>query len=217
MNKVTQASPFHRRANLLKEMEDLSQKNVTCQHCPGTCCTFVGNTMQMTVLETLDLYLYLKKNSLWDENLKKRLHECIAEFRLHIRPSTGRGVYMRKSYTCPFFGHQSLGCPLPGEVKPYGCLGFNATQVQEESGKSCRSNLDNLKKREELFSAEEKLNDLLQEQLALPWSKESIPVALLELDQLLSKLSDPQSKTSFLEGLMQESLSSLNIKDSSYD
>lgn len=185
-----------RRQNLIQEMNELEKANITCRNCPGTCCTFVGNSMQPTVLEAIDLYLHLKDENMWNDDLIKKLEDCIRDFRLHIRPSTGRGVYMRKSYTCPFFGHQSLGCPISPEAKPYGCLGFNATEKEEESGKSCSSNLEALKEREEIFHysfsfedktftlGEEELSLALQEALGLPWHKESIPVALLDLDRV---------------------------------
>jgi hypothetical protein len=187
---------YKRRQNLIREMNQLEKAEVTCRNCPGTCCTFVGNSMQPTVLEAIDLYLYLKENNIWNDELVKKLEGCIEDFRLHIRPSTGRGVYMRKSYTCPFFGHQSLGCPIPPEAKPYGCLGFNASEREEDSGKSCSSNLSVLKEREGLYKmrfhsegeevelSEEEISKLLQESLGLPWHKESIPVALLDLDRV---------------------------------
>ncbi len=188
------ASRRGRRQNLLEHMDNLEKAEISCRHCPGTCCTFMGNTMQVTVLEAIDLYYDLVTKGQWDQVLVQRLKDCIREFRLDITPSTGRGVYMRKSYTCPFFGHQSLGCPIDPQVKPYGCLGFNASETREESGKSCYSDRKLLEERELLFEDEgnEEARALYwQERLKLPWKKESIPIALLELDQALRKLERP--------------------------
>lgn len=201
-------SAAKRRHNLIQEMDKLEKRDVSCKSCPGTCCTFIGNSMQPSVVEAIDLYLYLQENDLWNDELEARLEKCIKDFRLHIRPSTGRGVYMRKSYTCPFFGHQSLGCPIPPQVKPYGCLGFNASEKEEDSGKSCSSNLDALKLREELYQfkanlsqsekvkaetsevskiSEDTFSKALQETLGLAWHKESIPVALMDLHKVWPK------------------------------
>lgn len=181
---------YSRRKELIDSMDSLESQNVSCRHCPGTCCTFVSNSMQMTVIETLDLYFYLREEGLWNQELEGRLEKTITDFRLHVRPSTGAGQLMRKTYTCPFFGHKNLGCPLPKEVKPYGCLGFNPTEVQEESGKSCKSDFELLQKREEgtrdssnFDLNEEQLNLQWQKRLKLAWSKECIPIALLEVHQ----------------------------------
>jgi hypothetical protein len=182
-----------RRSLLIKAMDDLESEEVHCQNCPGTCCTFFGNSMQMTLSETWDLYDYLVDEGQWTQELKAKLEKCVSDFRLLNRPSTGGGQLMRKTYTCPFFTETALGCPLPKTVKPYGCLGFNPKLKNEESGKSCGANQEILEQREESFNQfnqEEQLNLELKEILSIPWDKESIPVALLELDRRLSHITE---------------------------
>ncbi|MBK23200.1 MAG: hypothetical protein CME70_04265 [Halobacteriovorax sp.] len=138
--------------------------------------------MQMTPLETQDLYEYLNENSLWTEALVQRLNENIVEFRLDKEISTGRNTSFRRSYTCPFFKHESLGCPIPPEVKPYGCLAFNAISSGVSDGENCKSDLDLLSKRES--EDEDKLNKELTSLYGLYWEKLPIPMALLEWDKL---------------------------------
>lgn len=181
-------SQFKRRKELLETMNSLESKKVDCHQCPGTCCTFISNSMQMTVVEAVDLYLYLTEENLWDGELEEKLQKCVKDFRLDVRPTTGGGQFLRKSYTCPFFGHTQFGCPLPREIKPYGCLGFNPSKENELEGKSCHSDNDLLLKRENSLAEEERLNHEWQQKLKLPWEKENIPLALLDLHKAFGNL-----------------------------
>lgn len=170
---------YERREILLKQMESLDHQGKNCSTCSGKCCTFQGNSMQITPLETLDLYLYLQESNLWNEELEERLKSNNHEFRLNHRPMTGGGGLMRKTYTCPFFLFQSFGCPIPGEYKPYGCLGFNPREEGVINGEACGSNHALLEARES--QAEEELNLEVKKSLDLYWEKEPIGIALLEL------------------------------------
>lgn len=173
--------PALRRAPILNSMNDLGAKEISCLGCSGPCCTFLKNSMQVTSLEAVDIYVYLDELGLWNEELENRLKACISEFRLNIRPSTGSGQLMRKTYTCPFFLHQELGCSLDPSIKPYGCLGFNPTEKGEIEGRSCRSNIPVLEVREEIDSQETQKSQKISEILQLPWEKETIPQALLDV------------------------------------
>lgn len=169
---------MNRRKTLLEAMNGLEENNISCRNCTGKCCTFHANSMRMTALETEDLYQYLKINSLWTKELVEKLKTCIKEYRLDIDIPTKAGTSFRRTYTCPFFKHESLGCPLPPEVKPYGCLAFNAKGEAVEDGENCSSDLNLLKERE---SKEEELeNSKLKEAYGYYWDKLPIPMALLE-------------------------------------
>lgn len=167
-----------RRKLLLERMDQLSSTQITCADCTGKCCTFQANSMQMTALETEDLYSYLIENNQWNDELVERLQNCIKEYRLDNEISTGGTTSFRRTYTCPFFKHKSLGCPLPPEVKPYGCLAFNALSSGVKDGENCKSDLDLLKDRES--QEEEAENQKLKEEKAYSWDKLPIPMALLE-------------------------------------
>ena len=117
----------------------------------------------VTPWETQDVMGFLTTNNLLTSELKIRLLETVRKFRLD-GPILGNGrrSYLRRTYDCPFFASKSLGCTLPKEVKPYGCLGFNATLPNESEGKSCTSNQAVLLKRDELAP------DVSGEKLPLP-------------------------------------------------
>jgi Fe-S-cluster containining protein len=191
-----------RRAGLLEAMEKLKERSVGCSSCPGTCCTFVANSMQITPLEAIDLYSFLQNKNLLNDELWTRLEENIKEFRLLSGPHVGAGRAFRRTYTCPFFAGKSLGCTISPESKPYGCLAFNPAKKLELSGKSCKSDMSELEKRENSMEplentplpiegleladkykgrGEIEINSLLRDDLKIGWVKESIPVALLDL------------------------------------
>jgi hypothetical protein len=173
---------MNRRKLLLEAMTGLENKNITCRDCTGKCCTFNANSMRMTALETEDLYNYLISNSLWTDALKEKLKACIVEYRLDVEIPTKGGTSFRRTYTCPFFKQESFGCPLPPEVKPYGCLAFNAIGSGVKDGENCASDLDLLKDRES--SQEESENSELKEKHGYYWDKLPIPMALLERDKI---------------------------------
>lgn len=172
-------------------MESLEKGQISCQGCSGLCCTFMKNSMQMSIVEGVDLYSFLLATRGWGEELESSLNECIREFRLNNRPSTGGTQLMRKTYTCPFFLQKELGCSIDPRYKPYGCLGFNPTTPQSKEGEGCESNTTLLKEREENPFQEEELNQKLKELLGLPWEKETIPQGLLDLHQAIKNLASP--------------------------
>ncbi len=186
---LIKSNSYSRRQVLIETMNGLETEEITCANCPGHCCTFVGNSMQMTTVEALDLYFYLADNDLWNEELEEKLKENIKEFRLDHRPSIGGGHFMRKTYTCPFFLFQSKGCPIPPQFKPYGCLGFNPSQQKELEGKSCSSSQVLLEAREEAVKDEERECKNIRESLHLAWDKETIPSALLDIRKAILALS----------------------------
>lgn len=172
-----------RRKIILDQMNSLNAKGINCFNCPGHCCTSVANSMQTTPLETQDVLDYLRQTQRWTEELKLKLNTNVDKFRLDSIPGNGRRNYLRKTYDCPFFEGKSLGCSIPQEVKPYGCLGFNPTEPHESEGKSCGSDQNLLKEREKSLSNESQLNIDLKTKHALWWDKLPLPLALLEAER----------------------------------
>ncbi len=167
-------------------MEELEGKTIHCFTCPGTCCTFQANSMQITPIEALEILSSLNSDQ-WNEeekeSFKKRMMENITTHRLNVEIYTGKkhSADLRKTYTCPFFMNGSKGCGLSRGSKPYGCLGFNP-RAFEDNGKSCSSNTDILEKREDLFATKEvTANQKLRDELKMYWIKQSIPQALLDV------------------------------------
>lgn len=169
---------MNRRELLIDHMNMLESKGMGCIGCPGTCCTFEANSMLLTPLEAYELMSYLKLNKLDTAELKSKLESTVTTYRLE--PKFGRS-YLRKTYTCPFFGHMELGCPLPREVKPYGCLAFDSHHVELKASEHCYSETEILEKRDALHPEEKQLNDDLKAKFNLVWEKSPIPNALLEL------------------------------------
>ena len=180
-SKLINSSEF-RRSVILKEMAELDKKKTNCFDCSGPCCTYQKNSMRVTVIEAIDLYRHLKNNNQWSDSLVERLKSNIKEFRLDSHLMLGTRNTFRRTYTCPFFKHESLGCPIPTDKKPYGCLAFNPTHVDSKEGVGCESNQQTLLHRENLYSNELVDNRELKKLLNLTWDKESIPVALLDID-----------------------------------
>jgi hypothetical protein len=163
---------YERRKILIDEMKKLEQANITCSKCAGHCCTYEKNSMMVTPLEAQDIFSYLKENNRLNHELHQKLSTCIQDFRLnHPMPGNGKRSFMRRTYTCPFFKDQHLGCSLPVEIKPYGCLGFNPTTSGEVLGKDCNSNQKLLIERESFGMSS--------------GEKKSIPVALMDLWETL--------------------------------
>ncbi len=175
--------PSERRQILLHEMQRLAAEDKHCAACPGHCCTAIANSMQTTPLETEDVLTFLRESGRWTEELKTQLRATVTKFRLDQIPGNGKKNFLRRTYDCPFFAGQSLGCTLPREVKPYGCLGFNPSTPGEREGKSCSSDQNLLLKREISSPDEEQQNLELRQQHGLWWDKLPLPWALLERDQ----------------------------------
>lgn len=171
----------NRREILINRMNDLESQGMGCVGCSGKCCTYEANSMLITPLEAMELIKYLKENQLMSHDLKHRLKEARVKYRLEPRPLVGKRSYLRKTYTCPFFNHRELGCPLPREIKPYGCLAFDSHHEILKASEHCYSETDLLARRDEQHPEEAALNDELRSQYQLFWEKSPIPNALLEL------------------------------------
>lgn len=161
-------------------MEELESKGMGCLGCSGTCCTYEANSMLITPLEALELFDYLKKNQLLNQDLKLKLEANIKTYRLEPKFENSRRSYLRKTYTCPFFNHQELGCPLPREIKPYGCLAFDSHHEELKAGQHCFSEVEILKEREKNHPEEKLRNEEIRKELNLSWEKAPIPNAILE-------------------------------------
>jgi hypothetical protein len=172
-------TPKDRRHILIQEMEKLELQGKSCVGCEGTCCTYEANSMMVTPLEAKDLFDYLSSQSMLSNELKAKLEFTVKNYRLDQAIGTGKRTLLRRTYTCPFFNHQELGCPLPREVKPYGCLGFNSRHETFKKGEHCYSDKDLLEKRGQEFDEATENQKLIRER-KLSWEKVPLPVALLD-------------------------------------
>lgn len=132
--------------------------------------------MMVTPLEALELASYLRRNNWMDETLRTRLSETVKTYRLDHAPGNGKRSYLRKTYTCTFFGFKELGCPLPREVKPYGCLAFNTHDKEKKADANCYSDVSLLEK----LVFDEK-NEALKKKYGIFWDKSPLPSALLDI------------------------------------
>lgn len=173
-------TPFERRKILIARMQELESSGFDCRGCQGTCCTYEANSMMVTPVEAVELVDYLKSCELFNDELKARLQETVAKFRLDQSLGNGKKTFLRRTYTCPFFNHGEHGCPLPREVKPYGCLAFNAHHGELKAGEHCFSEKEIMEKREEASGDEMKLNEELKLKYKLYWDKTPLPIALLD-------------------------------------
>lgn len=180
---------MNRRELLINKMNVLESQGMGCVGCPGTCCTYEANSMLITPLETKELVDYLIKEKLLTNELKLKLESCVSQYRLEPKFTNSKRSYLRKTYTCPFFNHQELGCPFPREVKPYGCLAFDSHHVELKASEHCYSETDILEKRELLHPEEKEMNQQLIREFNLQWEKSPIPNALIEFWEK-SNLSD---------------------------
>ena len=159
-----------RRSLLLAEMDRLNTLGINCQGCSGKCCTSLHNSMQITESEAQDILHFLIPSGQTLEAIRTLCQENITNYRLNAPlPGNGKKNFLRRTYTCPFFKHQELGCALAKEVRPYGCLGFNRQSMHQGEGMDCHSDQMLLSKQQEGHNSE-KME-----------AKSPIPVALLEL------------------------------------
>lgn len=149
-----------------------------CLGCPGTCCTFEANSMLLTPLEAYEIFTFLKSEGLLTQDLKTKLENTVATYRLEPKFPNTRS-YLRKTYTCAFFGHVELGCPLPREIKPYGCLAFDSHHKELKATEHCFSEKELLEKREALHPEEKEMNQRIKEEHKVFWEKSPIPNAIL--------------------------------------
>lgn len=164
------------RQGLIEEMNRVEAEGISCKGCSGTCCTYEANSMMVTPLEALELMNYLVNSSMKDDTLRSKFEETVRTYRLDHAPGNGKRSYLRKTYTCTFFGFKELGCPLPREVKPYGCLAFNTHHKDEKANHHCYSDKELLEK----LVFEEKNADL-KAKYNIYWDKSPLPSALLDL------------------------------------
>ncbi len=130
----------------------------------------------VTPLEAMELLSYLKKSGMHDDSLRSKLEETVRTYRLDHAPGNGKRSYLRKTYTCSFFGFKELGCPLPREVKPYGCLAFNTHHKELKADENCFSDKKLL---EEIKDEEE--NQAMKNAFGITWDKSPLPSALLSI------------------------------------
>ncbi|HXH75016.1 MAG TPA: hypothetical protein VNJ08_08625 [Bacteriovoracaceae bacterium] len=169
-----------RRKELIQRMEELEGQGLGCSGCQGNCCTYEANSMMVTPLEALELQQYLRKENALTPEFKEKCLETVKKFRLD-QGGNGRRSFIRRTYTCPFFNHKELGCPLPREVKPYGCLAFNAHDAELKAGEHCFSEKELLLKRDQDHVWEERKNQSLRIKFKLNWEKSPLPLALLDI------------------------------------
>ncbi len=136
--------------------------------------------MMVTPIEAVELMDYLRAENLLNDELKNKMNETVSKYRLDHPAGNGRKSYLRRTYTCPFFNHGELGCPLPREVKPYGCLAFNSHHESLKADENCFSDIELLKKHDHETS-DDALNEKLRMRHSLYWEKTPLPLALLDL------------------------------------
>ncbi len=135
--------------------------------------------MLLTPLEAKELFDYLKNSGQFTQDLRQKLENTIKQYRLEPKYSNERKSFLRKTYTCPFFGHKELGCPLPREIKPYGCLAFDSHHAELKNSEYCYSETELLERREKAHPEEISLNEQLRNKFQIIWEKAPIPNALL--------------------------------------
>jgi Fe-S-cluster containining protein len=178
------SSNTERRELLVNSMKSLKSDGVNCQSCTGLCCTFVSNSMQTDPIQTLELYIYLQNENMWNDQLVEELGEVVKNNRLDYEISTGARSSFRRTYTCPFYNKGPKGCSISPESKPYGCLAFNAKAKDTKEGENCSLNTEFLIERDNKYSQiEQAANDSLKKLFGLDWDKLPMPVALLNLHQ----------------------------------
>lgn len=188
LNQFVNLSSSSRRQSILNEMTTLMSKGISCHQCSGPCCTYKSNSMQITVLEAVDIIQFLNSENRINADLVLQLEENIAQFRLSQWLGTGK-TNLRKTYTCPFFENTIKGCSISRNSKPIGCLAFNPVEPNITDGGSCKSNLSLLLAREsEFHSSETEINTKLKLSLNLYWAKAPIPVAIIDVLNALEKL-----------------------------
>ncbi len=168
------------RDALLEKIESNNKEEKNCEICPGFCCTYTSNSMQITPLEAFEIYQSLGKI---DEELREKLLKCIVDFRLDKEIFISRYKSVRRTYTCPFFQHKNVGCSLPFEVKPYGCLAFNPLEKKVSTEGHCASDKASLEKVDEISFCK---NEELKKKYQINWEKRPIPLALLDVEKVLS-------------------------------
>ena len=172
-------SKYDRRKPLLESMKSDDEKGFNCHSCKAPCCTYTSNSMMVSKVEALDLFEFAKNL----ENLKDRCLETIKRFRLD-KEFPGLNKTLRRTYTCPFFKGESLGCEIAFENKPYGCLGFNPNKENQIEGGDCTS-------RTNILETSDSLSEDLNSKIDFNWQKKTIPEAMIFL---LEKFADTKKQ-----------------------
>ena len=183
-------SPRQKRALLIEKMDQLEQTGFGCEKCQGGwCCTFEYNSMRVSPLEAIDIYLALVEENKWNDELIHHLQHTQTKYRLDKEIFLGRGNTLRRTYTCPFFTEKAQGCSLSRAHKPYGCLAFNAQKSEVTDAGFCGSDQVLLEK-QVVANQDDQINQLLKTYLTLDFDKKDIPSALLEINNQLINLSN---------------------------
>ena len=171
-----------RRESINSAMSELIQQGKDCNSCVGHCCTFEHNSMQVSPLEALDVYVYLDEQARLSPELVSRLESFVDHFRLDKDLISQGSKNLRRYYTCPFYQEHSLGCSLDRDSKPYGCLAFNPESQNVSEVGFCSSNQSALEKQNLKFDkSEAKMNELLRSDFGIYWERMNLPNALLYL------------------------------------
>lgn len=154
--------------------------------CIGHCCTFEHNSMQVSPLEALDAYQYLKEEGRLGQELEQSLEECVKSYRLDKEMITKGPNTLRRYYTCPFYKQEALGCTLDRDSKPYGCLAFNPLEKNVTEPGHCSSHQIELENQNQQYrDAENLANSFLATEFNIYWNKMNLPNALLYLIKTL--------------------------------
>ena len=182
-------------------MFSLNNIGKDCRSCSGVCCTAIANSMQIDLVQGLDLYLYLLRKNRFQKNL---LEKNIAENQIKIISVGKKGKQLRKRYTCPFYSGESLGCTISINSKPYGCLAFNPIGEGVRDGENCRSYQESLESREKFHESNERsLNQMISEELGVINDLQAIPIKLLEIHNAFEKCISPDMLSAMIEDLNQ--------------
>jgi Fe-S-cluster containining protein len=168
------------RQSLLDEMSSLEEQGIHCFECIGYCCTFAHNSMQITPLEALEIYLDLQREERLDQNFIEMLRSNVREYRLDHEIAVKKNTLLRRNYTCPFYNQNNLGCSLSRKIKPMGCLAFNASKRNVTKEGECSSNQKLLEHAiNQNINERSELNQQIKTDFKFTWEKKSIPLAIL--------------------------------------
>ena len=177
---------YRRRQFLLEDMTQLESRGLSCLGCSGVCCTEVANSMMVTPIEAVDLFSYLVKTTSDLEALKARMKAAVEKYKLDILPpGIKKKSQFRRTYTCPFFLGSEFGCPLPRDIKPYGCLGFNRQKKEADIDQDCWSNIEVLKAQDS-SNNDQVLNTWIKNELKLDWEKDYLPLVVIQFIDLFT-------------------------------
>ena len=180
---------YNRRRFLIEDMTQLESRGISCLGCSGTCCTEVANSMMVTPIEITDLYSYLVKSSANLDELKVKMQSSVTKYKLDVLPpGIKKKSQFRRNYTCPFFLGSEFGCPLPRDIKPYGCLGFNRQKKEADIDQDCWSKKEVLEEQAQ-YNNEQALNNWIKNDLKLDWDKDYLPLAVIQFIDLFKSES----------------------------